>query len=167
MIYLDLDGVFADFRGYMDKNIPGWNEMTKDELWETTGEIDNFFYQLRPFKEALPLFNYLYDNYHCEVLTAMPRKAGKLTSARRDKVEWVRENLSGSSRPIQVHCVDSRRDKRHMCFDEWDVLIDDHVGNIELWRNAGGVGILHTSVEETFAQINELEKAGWLQPNLR
>jgi hypothetical protein len=37
------------------------------------------------------------------------------------------------------------------------ILIDDRADNIQRWKDVGGVGIHHTSAENT---INELEKLG-------
>jgi hypothetical protein len=36
------------------------------------------------------------------------------------------------------------------------ILIDDRLSNIEQWRAAGGIGILHTSSDETITQLKKL-----------
>ena len=36
------------------------------------------------------------------------------------------------------------------------MLIDDRPKNIECWVNAGGIGILHTTADETIKQLNEI-----------
>jgi hypothetical protein len=37
-----------------------------------------------------------------------------------------------------------------------NILIDDRVDNINGWIEAGGIGILHTSAEDTIKQLNKL-----------
>ena len=37
-----------------------------------------------------------------------------------------------------------------------DILIDDRAPNIERWVEMGGIGILHTSAEDTIRQLKEL-----------
>ena len=40
--------------------------------------------------------------------------------------------------------------------DKNSILIDDYSKNIEQWRAAGGIGILHTSAEDTIKQLQKL-----------
>ena len=36
------------------------------------------------------------------------------------------------------------------------ILIDDHEDNIREWREKGGIGILHTSAQDTIKQLQNL-----------
>jgi hypothetical protein len=38
------------------------------------------------------------------------------------------------------------------------VLIDDRKQNLDAWEAHGGIGILHTSAEDTINQLKELRK---------
>lgn len=38
-----------------------------------------------------------------------------------------------------------------------DILIDDREPNIQRWEEMGGIGILHTSAEETIRKLKELD----------
>ena len=40
---------------------------------------------------------------------------------------------------------------------EPNILIDDFIINTNPWRQAGGIAILHTSVADTIAQLQELQ----------
>lgn len=44
----------------------------------------------------------------------------------------------------------------HRKKSEHQVLVDDRIDNIEAWREAGGIGILHVSVEDSIAQLKAL-----------
>jgi len=39
-----------------------------------------------------------------------------------------------------------------------NILIDDHIGNIREWENAGGIGVHHINANST---INDLKKIGF------
>jgi len=49
------------------------------------------------------------------------------------------------------------KDKQNYLKDH-DILIDDREQNIQRWVEAGGIGILHTSAENT---IRQLQKYGY------
>ena len=42
---------------------------------------------------------------------------------------------------------------------EGSVLIDDRKKNIEAWEDNGGIGILHTSAEDTINQLKKLRNS--------
>ena len=37
-----------------------------------------------------------------------------------------------------------------------NVLIDDYIKNIQEWESAGGIGIRHTNVSKTLAELKKL-----------
>ena len=37
-----------------------------------------------------------------------------------------------------------------------NVLIDDYIKNIREWESAGGIGIVHTSISKTLAELKKL-----------
>ena len=41
----------------------------------------------------------------------------------------------------------------------YSILIDDREKSIDPWRTKGGIGILHTSAEETIAQLQAIVEA--------
>lgn len=47
------------------------------------------------------------------------------------------------------------KDKQYHC-EVGDILIDDSSINIEQWRARGGIGILHTSTDDTIEQLRKL-----------
>ena len=54
----------------------------------------------------------------------------------------------------------SRQDKQQFAKDGRDgrpnVLIDDHEGNIKEFRAKGGIGIHHTSADDTIKQLKKI-----------
>jgi 5'(3')-deoxyribonucleotidase len=154
MIYLDLDGVFADFNGAVQKHCPGliYQQHSK-QIWQVLETIPNFFSTL----DLLPNLE-IYDmalgnDINVEFLTALPRATGFLKTAQRDKTDWVHSHIDDWA---QVNCVSSWEMKKYFCRGEHDLLIDDSPRNIEDWAKAGGTGILHITLEDTLQQMHQL-----------
>ena len=105
--------------------------------------------------------NVLTGKYNPNILTAIPRSGRGPISGRaaEDKKKWVKKHFNVSE--DRVYAV-SRVDKSQFAKDGRDgrpnLLIDDHVKNIDAFRKAGGLGIVHTSARNT---IKELKLLGY------
>ena len=155
-LYLDLDGVFADFNSAVKELIgkyPG--EIDRKTLWINVQKVPNFYYNLKLMGNAKESFDYIINNsiVPVEILTALPSPAKYLRTSAADKQQWVYDNLS---KDIVTHCVVNWREKANFA-KENNVLVDDQFKNISAWNNNGGIGIHHHSF---LATINLLEKHG-------
>jgi len=144
ILYLDLDGVLADFDKFIEQHIkeifPQNKNVDDSKMWEYINDVDRFFYHLDPTAYAYRLFNLalsVADNV--EILTALPAKTWVTPTARQDKIDWVRKHFS---KTIKVNFGPYSKDKwKHA--NPGDILIDDRADNISSWNSAGGIGILH------------------------
>ena len=155
MIYLDLDGVFADFNGAVQKHCPGMiYQQHSKQIWEILETIPNFFSTLDPILPSLKIYDDIASNTNIEMqfLTALPRATGYLKTAQRDKTDWVHQYIDWA----QVNCVSSWEMKKYFCRGKHDLLIDDSPRNIEDWAKAGGTGILHITLEDTITKLKQL-----------
>jgi len=111
ILYFDMDGVLADFQGYVAQNPPD-PDVEVDE-------IDGLFAQLEPIEGAIDAFNILFEHFDCYILSTAPW--GNV-SAWSDKREWVERYLgeAAKKRLILSH-------NKHL--NMGDYLIDDRTAN--------------------------------------
>lgn len=147
MVYLDLDGVFADYKqGFREVLGIEYHDEPK-QAWTTLDKVPQLFSRLKPLPGALSLFSSILSlvskyNDSCAILTALPRVTNELHSAAADKRQWVATNLSTNIRTI---VVPGWQYKQFYCRNMLDILIDDSPRNIKAWELVGGKGILHKS----------------------
>jgi hypothetical protein len=149
-IYLDLDGVVADFkRGVREILKLDPNKVSQDELFKTLAQKgERFFLELPKMQDADRLWSFLKGN-DIIVLTGIPSTDSE--KAAKNKVTWVRKNLSKN---VKVITTSSRSKKKYASPDS--ILIDDRTDNIADWKGSGGVGILHTSANKTIKELKAL-----------
>lgn len=150
IVYLDLDGVFADFKSHFQKVVGFAYEVNPKRAWSILEKEDHLFSKLEPLPDAIDMFNRIYWHFDkVKILTALPIITGKLTTAKEDKIEWVHKYLA---KDIEVICADGWEGKSQYA-KPGDVLVDDMVRNIGAWRLAGGTGILHKNCRNTIFQM--------------
>ena len=156
-IYCDMDGVLVDFVKYTSEHL---GQSFTDEKW-TELPVD-MFYRMPPMIDAKVLWNFI-GKYDPFILTAVPRKSesrGPISErAADDKKKWAKKHFRVSENKIYAVL---RKHKANFAKDGRDgrpnLLIDDHSKNIDAFKRAGGLGIIHTSARNT---IKELKKLGY------
>jgi len=152
-IYCDMDGVVADFITYTT-NILG-HKFTDDD-WDDL-PVDMFL-QLPPMTDAHILWKYI-KQFQPFMLTAVPKESRGPIAKRawKDKSRWMKRWFGVSADkmyPVQ------RKNKANFAMDGRDhrpnLLIDDHLGNIQEFRKARGIGVHHTSASNTIKQLKEI-----------
>lgn len=154
MLYLDLDGVFADFESKALELLAREGlslQDDKDKVWGCLEKYPNLFLSLSPMPGYQKLFRTIKGMYpECQILTALPLPTGNLTSAARDKVAWVRKHLDKN---IQVNCTLGWESKKYFYAYPGDFLIDDTFRNIVDWP---GHAIHHVCPEKTVTALFNL-----------
>ena len=157
-IFVDMDGVLADFNTGVE-NLTGREFPNTDaghnDYDERKEELTNkrLFRNLPPMPDMYDLIAYIrHTGLPWEILTAAGVINRELVVF--DKNEWIREYVSPS---VVVTCTMTGSQKGMFAI-KGSVLIDDRKKNLEAWEKHGGIGILHTSAEDTIKQLKELRK---------
>lgn len=149
-LFLDLDGVLADFdtayariSGYRpQRGVDG-----RDVDWELVGQQDAFYASLPP----MPDYRLLWDHaapYSPIIITGVP---WSIRTVDAEKRAWVRRHLGPQ---VQVITCPSKDKSRYM--ERGDLLVDDWEKYRHLWVGRGGRWITHTSAANTIRQLREM-----------
>jgi 5'(3')-deoxyribonucleotidase len=156
-IYLDMDGVVADFDEYAARTlgVPPSQGIYPNEIWYKLATNSRLYRDLvkTPYADKLVFQCSVIakqQGYELKFLTAVP-KGNDVPWAFYDKVIWAQKYFPG----IPVMFGPFSKDKYKHC-QPGDILIDDRTSNIEEWRVAGGLGILHRDFNDTLAQLSKL-----------
>lgn len=144
-LYLDMDGVIADFDGYAGsilgpKQDLGTSERWPEDQWRTLAEIPNLYLKLPKMALAdsmVSLCRRFRDELGWELylLTATP-KGNDIPDSFHDKILWTQQyypDLRVRFGPFSHNKQDHYR--------QGDVLVDDRTSNCEQWRARGGQAI--------------------------
>ena len=155
-IYCDMDGVLTDFDKQFTDSVSSWEPkqfISKNGLNEFWEEIDGrgvgFWVGMKWMEDGKQLWNLLKENFEVELLSSPSRAE----NSRLGKRLWVRNHKLG----VKLNLAYSKNKQKYAAPNH--VLIDDRKDNIEDWESKGGIGILHTSTENT---IECLRKKGIL-----
>jgi hypothetical protein len=154
-IFLDMDGVLADFMRpamyehgieyTMYPNV-GWDVvaacnvinpgigMTPERFWSA--------FERKSFWSALPKTN-LCDRliYECKLLVGLSNtcilSSCVVEGSADGKLEWIKKQL-----PKEMHHNYLFGRSKQFCADRYSILVDDCDANVEAFQEAGGIGIL-------------------------
>tara|TARA_R110000851_G_scaffold18465_2_gene58094 strand:- start:1306 stop:2484 length:1179 start_codon:yes stop_codon:yes gene_type:complete len=172
-IYVDMDGVLADFFGawaklmgtdsYRDiKDIEGGLQKIKD--------TDNFWLNLPLTSNAKSLLNVIKQVKGEYSICSTPLPGDP--NSEPHKREWVKKHLS-SFPPKEVIITSNKTKYATNADGSANILIDDYGVNIDAWEAAGGIGFKHkdhkfertASAIKTQVQDDEQTVEGDLIPN--
>lgn len=150
-LFLDLDGVMADFDSRFQE-LFGVNQdtMTDDEMWKKINAVPDYFVGMSMCEGAK---DFLESIMHLNptILTACPKS--NYRSAALQKRQWVRNNLS---KDIDIIPMLGGKNKCLFMNGEGDVLIDDFEKNCKPWNELGGVAIVHKNFSDTVEKMKEI-----------
>lgn len=156
IIFLDMDGVVADFNTYVGRLLNrtiGWEgrDLT-DKEWAILAEHENLYYKLPLIEESRELVKVAQESkLGVFFLTAIPRRA-TIKTAEKDKRMWLEKYFPGIPMVVGPYSKDKQRWAKPL-----DILVDDKKSNIVEWKIAGGIAIHHLG--NYSKTINELKEA--------
>lgn len=149
-IWLDCDGVLADFDTYAEAifGLPPRKaeaELGAKRFWCDLQSHEGFYERLPLMPDARELFEAV-EHLNPIILTGCPLGGW----AEPQKRAWGRKHFPET----KMICCASKDKRNHML--PGDVLVDDWPKYKELWEEAGGIFVLHTSAKESIAKLREL-----------
>jgi FMN phosphatase YigB (HAD superfamily) len=148
-VMIDLDGVLVDFDQGFEK-LTGYSpedyeeKFSKKRFWKIIENAKNFWKNLPKISDSDVLWNFVKD-YSPTILTT---PGGNIEECKKEKKEWVNKNLGDYKILFSFH--------KETYADNKTVLIDDRKDNIDKFRSAGGIGILHTSAKKTISELKKI-----------
>jgi hypothetical protein len=160
-VYLDMDGVMADFFGGVEKmyGVDHWKQLTNDKTKDLKKEVidritgTNFFATLPKFETADALIDMVkqFTGGKFSINTS-PLRGDNANSAKHKKT-WIANNIE---QPDEI-VVTGR--KESWATDKGtgtpNILIDDRPINIQKWQAAGGYGILYQANRDSLDKVKK------------
>jgi len=154
-VYLDMDGVIADFFGGIEKkfDVDHWKSIQDKEIAFASLANTNFFNTLDRFEVSDDIVEFvkLISNNDWGICSS-PMRGDTMNSAywkrvwlnRMEYVPPLIENMIFTSNKHK-YAINELTFKRN-------ILIDDKPQNIERWERAGGIGIRYQANEDDFSE---------------
>ena len=160
-VYLDMDGVMADFFGGVEKmyGVEHWKQLTNDKTKDLKKEVidritgTNFFATLPKFETADALIDMVkkFTGGKFSINTS-PLRGDHANSAKHKKT-WISNHIE---QPDEI-VVTGR--KESYAVDKGtgtpNILIDDRPINIQKWQAAGGYGILYQANRDSLDKVKK------------
>lgn len=154
-LYLDLDGVMADFDAHFPDTFGlDHRGLADNDMWARINAHPSYFLDMPVCWGAVEFFRSI-EHRSPIILTACPRT--NYAHVAGQKRAWVREHLSAD---VTILPVMGGHNKPLFMHAPGDILIDDFERNTKAWEKAGGFAILHRGFETTSYELDwELDGA--------
>ena len=169
-VYLDMDGVLADFFGGVEKmyGVEHWKQLTNDKTKDLKKEVidritgTDFFATLPKFQSADALIDMVQEFTGGKFsINTSPLRGDNENSGKYKKV-WISNNIE---QPDEI-IVTGRKETyaKDKGTGTPNILIDDRPVNIQRWQSAGGYGILYQANRDSLDKVKKgLEDYGKVQ----
>jgi hypothetical protein len=160
-VYLDMDGVLADFFGGVEKmyGVEHWKQLTNDKTKDLKQEVINritgtdFFATLPKFDSADALIDMVKEfTGGTFSINTSPLRGDHENSGKYKKV-WISNNIEAPAEII----VTGRKESyaKNKASGTPNILIDDRPVNIQRWQAAGGYGILYQANRDSLDKVKK------------
>ena len=160
ILYVDMDGVLADFYGPFNRmaGVTTWKDAPKNVTLNVLNKItkqDDFWINLAVLPDVPKLMSAIKSLFGGEYKLLSKAIASDLNAVAQKK-QWAQKNLS--PQPNETIIMPATSDKgiyARQSDGTANILIDDFGVNIAKWRKAGGIGVQHKtgSISSTIDQL--------------
>jgi 5'(3')-deoxyribonucleotidase len=167
-LYLDMDGVQADFFGAWAKrhNVNHWKAIQnkEDEINQLANssekQVYDFFRDLKPLKGGMQIIAWLKKHNIPFTVLSAPLRGPYSKASIQAKKDWLDQYNPGTSGNA---IFTSAKYKYAKDGDKVNVLVDDFGPYLQKWRDAGGIAVKHedefevpNSAEDTIRQLEKI-----------
>lgn len=170
-IYLDMDGVLTDFDKRAEEIYPPFVKMaewfhygrgSKAEYTKLYTNLlfkilrtPNFWVSLPWTTDGKKLFKYVESHFHKDQIGVLTAPMNQDERCAPEKWEWIERNLKEISHSHFFCHLDKEKFVGKIP-GKYQILIDDRKKNIDAWIAAGGIGIHHTSANDTIRHLESI-----------
>jgi hypothetical protein len=152
-IYLDMDGVIADFFGGLEKkfNVDHWKQIPKTEKSILDLKGTDFFNVLEPYNSSAELVEFT------KTLGEFGICSSPLRGDRDNSAFWKRTWLTRHGFLPELDMLIFTGQKERYAVDKIDgtpnILVDDKPDNVKRWIEKGGIGIRYQANQDSLVTI--------------
>lgn len=147
-LYLDMDGVQADFFGAWSKRsgVDHWKAISNkeaeiEELANSSAkQVYDFFYDLEPLSGGMEVISWLRQNNIPYTVLSAPLRGPYKQASVQAKKDWLDKYNPGSSGNA---IFTDQKFKHAMDGGRPNVLVDDFGKYLSAWNGAGGIAVKH------------------------
>jgi 5'(3')-deoxyribonucleotidase len=161
LVYLDMDGVLADFFGEWSR-ISGVNHYKDIDNVEAKLQLvrdhPTFWVDLPMLPHAKALIQTVVKNYGEYRICSKPLEGD--TRSEPGKLQWIKKHLSDMPPADIILTADKARFAKNDGYP--NILVDDYGVNINSWKAAGGIGIKYEdqSFDKAARVLQSLARSG-------
>jgi 5'(3')-deoxyribonucleotidase len=153
LVYLDMDGVLADFFGEWSKisGVSHYRDIGNvEQALQLVRDHPTFWIDLPLLPNARSLVKTVIEKYGEYRICSTPLAGDERSKP--GKIAWINKHFSDMP-PVEIVLTDSKAD-RALGDGAPNILVDDYGVNISKWRAAGGIGIKYD--DSAFPQVAQI-----------
>jgi len=160
ILYVDMDGVLADFYGPFNRmaGVTSWKDAPKNVTLNVLNKItkqDDFWINLAVLPDVPKLMSAIKSLFGGEYKLLSKAIVGD-PNAVKQKKQWAQQHLSPQPNETIIMPATADKGKYAQQADGTpNILIDDFGYNIKKWQQAGGIGVQHKTgaISSTIDQL--------------
>jgi len=158
IVYVDMDGVLADFFSEWAKmagiKSGNWKDIPREDINKTLDRMigTDFFAQLPKFSTADKLIQMIISHFGSYRILSSPLRNDHENS-KRHKIDWIGRKLK--IKPEETIISSNKNAYATQSDGTPNILIDDLGKNVQNWMNSGGLGIKYQADEDPLSKVQQ------------
>ena len=149
-IYVDMDGVIADFFGGLERKykVTHWKDIDNVEERIMSLRNTDFFYTLEKYETSDALIHHVRSISNGDWGICSSPLRDDYANSTFHKRRWLEKHMFMPSVPKCIFTSRKHKFATNIITGEPNILIDDKLTNIDQWNKAGGIAIRYQANED-------------------